>query len=538
MRLALAAALLLASSAARAADAVPLPEWHARLMPPGSHWKSVPQDFVFNNDTEPQTLDPAIMTGVTESRIALALYEGLTSYDPVTLAPRPGIAERWDVSSDSSTFTFHLRGGLVFTDGERITAQLVRDSWIHTLTPASGAQYAYQLFNIAGAEDFYTGKTRDPATLGVHALDERTLEVRLSRPCPYFLDLCAFPTLMPLPLAAIERWGNDWTKPEHFAGDGPFTLSDWRPHVAIVMRRNSSYWDAAHVMLDSITVRPYDDVETAFKLYQDDQLDWLPSVPPSKMQEVLRMADYYVSPYLGTYYYRFNCSRPPFDDARVRRAFSIAVDRRVITEHVLRAGQLPASWFCPDCNGYHHVEGLAYDPAAARSLLAEAGYGPGGKPFPALKLLTNDSQTHKRVAESVIQQWKEVLGVQVTIQICEWKAYLDSMEHLNYQLARASWIGDYGDPNTFFDLWVTGGGNNLTGWGDPRYDAWLRESQESADPAVRLDRFAKLEALLVREQLPIMPLYMYVNQGLLRERVNGWHENVRDIHPFQFIWLE
>ncbi len=507
-------------------------------MPQDERWRSVPQDFVFNNDTEPQTLDPALMTGVTEGRLALALYEGLTSYDPVTLAPRPGIAERWDISPDSRTFTFHLRPNLAFTDGERITATLVRDSWIHTLTPQTGAQYAYQLFNISGAEDFYSQKAKDPAAVGATALDERTLEVRLSRPCPYFLDLCAFPTLMPLPLAAIKRWGADWTKPGHFAGDGPFTLSDWQPHVGIVMTRNPVYWDAGHVLLTSITARPYDDIETAFKVYQDNQLDWLPSVPPSKMQEVLRMADYYVSPYLGTYYYRFNCSKPPFDDARVRRAFSMAVDRRVITEHVLRAGQLPATWFCPDCNGYHHVDGLAYDPAEARRLLIAAGYGPGGKPFPAIIVLTNDAQMHKRVAESVIQQWQDALGVQVSVEFCEWKNYLERMDHLDYQIARASWIGDYGDPNTFFDLWVTGGGNNLTGWGDPQYDRWLRESQESAEPSLRLDRFAKMEALLVREQLPIMPLFMYVNQGLLRERVRGWYENVRDIHPYQYIWRE
>jgi len=241
---------------------------------------------------------------------------------------------------------------------------------------------------------------------------------------------------------------------------------------------------------------------------------------------------------IGTYFYRFNCAQPPFDDVRVRKAFSLAIDRRIITKHVLKGGQVPATWFCPDVAGYHHVDGLACDPAAARKLLADAGYGPGGKPFPPTEILFNTSDAHRQVAEAVVQQWHDQLGVTISLRNGEWKSYLDDMEHQHYQIMRSSWIGDYGDPNTFFDLWVKNGGNNHTGWSSPDYDKLLTDSQAEADPAKRRDDLQKLEHILVEDQFPIMPLYIYVQQGLLRDKVRGVHGNVRDIHPFQYLWID
>jgi oligopeptide transport system substrate-binding protein len=261
------------------------------------------------------------------------------------------------------------------------------------------------------------------------------------------------------------------------------------------------------------------------------------TVPVAKIDEVKRLPDYYAVPYLGTYFYRFNCSRPPFDDARVRKAFSLALDRRVITEHVLKGGQVPATWFCPDVAGYKHVAGVAYDPAQAKKLLAEAGYGETKK-FPTVELLYNTSEAHKQVAESVVQQWNANLGVQVSLRNSEWKVYLADVEKMDYQVARGSWIGDYGDPNTFFDLWVTDGGNNRTGWSNKQYDDLLKASQAERDPQKRIAILKQMETVLVEQELPIMPVYMYVNQGLLKDSVRGWHENVRDIHPFQYLWME
>ncbi len=530
--------LLLAGLAAAscAADGAPLPAWRQKLLPDPALVSGVAQELSFNNGAEPQTLDPAIMTGVLESRLALALYEGLTSYDPQTLETRPGAAQSWEITPDQLDYTFHLRPGATFSDGEAVTAEVFRASWLRVLDPAIGASYAYQLFPVAGAEDYHTGKSRDPSTVQVTSIDPMTLHVHLARPCPYFLDLCAFPTLNPVPLAKVAAFKEQWTQPANFAGNGPYVLTAWTPRSSIVMEPNPRYWDRSHITLTRITALPYTDAETAYKQYQGGSLDWSPGVPPSKMDEVLRLPDYYVAPYLGVYFYRFNCAKPPFDDKRVRIAFSLAIDRKLITEHVTKGGELPASWFCPDCAGYHHVDGLPYDPQRARALLAEAGYGPGGKPFPATELLTNDTTIHRAIADSVMQQWHDVLGVVVSPSFREWKVYLDAVEHQDYQIARSSWIGDYGDPNTFFDMWVTDGGNNHTGWSSADYDRLLHASQSEPDHAKRLALFGQLEHLLVVEEEPVVPIYIYVTQRLLRENVQGWFENVRDIHPFQYLW--
>jgi oligopeptide transport system substrate-binding protein len=525
--------VLVASLPTPAAD---LPAWKQALQPTDDAWRKSAQDLIFNNESEPETLDPQLMTGVLESRLSLALFEGLVTYDPVTLEARPGVAESWD--HDGLTWTFHLRANACWWDGTPLTAADFVASWQHALDPDTAAAYAGQLFPIAGAEDFHTRKNPDPNSVAATAVDAHTLRVVLRQPCPYFLDLVAFPTLCPVPVALIKQWGNRWVRPEHLLGNGPFRLDAWEPRTRIRMVPNEHYWDRAQVRLTSITALPCEDMETAYKLYQDGRCDWLMGLPVARVDELKRSPDYYVAPFLGTYFYRFNCTKPPFDDVRVRKAFSLAVDRRIITEHVLKAGQVPATWFCPDVAGYHHVDGLATDPAAARALLAQAGYGPGGKPFPPVEILFNTSDAHRQVAEAVVQQWRDQLGVAVSLRNGEWKSYLDDIDHQNYSIARSSWIGDYGDPNTFFDLWVKDGGNNHTGWTDPGYDQVLRASQAEADPDQRRAELRQLEHVLVEDQFPIMPLYIYVQQGLLRDKVRGWHGNVRDIHPFQYLWID
>jgi oligopeptide transport system substrate-binding protein len=537
MRIALVLVSILLAARATAAQAAADADWKKHLQPDSDHWKSVAQDLVFNNDTEPETLDPGLMTGVPESRLGLALFEGLIAYDPETLAARPGMASAWEISTDGLDYTFHLRPEAAWSDGKRLVAGDFVASWRRALLPKTAAQYAYQLYPIAGAEEFNRGTTTDFATVGAKAPDDATLLVHLKQPCPWFLDLCAFQTLMPVRVEVIARWGDAWVRPEHLICNGPFMLKSWQPRGALVMVPNEHYWDRAQVRLRTLTALPYDDAETAYKKYQEGGLHWLFTVPVAKIDEVKRLPDYYAVPYLGTYFYRFNCSRPPFDDARVRRAFSLALDRSVITDHVLKGGQKPATWFCPNVAGYQHVAGLAYDPAAAKKLLAEAGYG-DQKPFPRVELLFNTSEAHKQVAESIVQQWHANLGVEVALRNSEWKVYLADTEKMDYQVARASWIGDYGDPNTFFDLWITNGGNNRTGWSDKEYDSLLAQSQAERDPAKRIAILKQMETILVERELPVMPVYMYVNQGLLKDSVRGWHENVRDIHPYQYLWLE
>ncbi|MBA3707946.1 MAG: peptide ABC transporter substrate-binding protein [Planctomycetes bacterium] len=538
--------LSLACCALPAADA--LPDWMRALQPQSDSWKKSKQELVFNNQAEPETLDPTIMKGVLESRIGIALFEGLVGYDPKTLEARPGVATSWTVSDDHLVYTFNLRPDACWSDGSPLTARDFARSWQRAITPATAAEYVYQFYPIVGAEDFFLGKLSDFSKVGIEVVDDHTIRTRLRAPCPYFLDLVAFTTLMPVPVDRVQKFGERWVLPENILGNGPFKLASWERGKGIEMVPNEHYWDRAHVRLTKITARPYDKDEIAYQLYLDNKLDWIPSVPVAKIDEIKRNPDFYAYPFLGSGFYRFNCTKPPFNDARVRKAFSLAIDRKTITEHVLRAGEVPATWFVPDIGpkvgGYRHVKGLAEDRELARTLLAECSYPAPGrpsfktKPFPPVELLYNTSENNKAIAEAIVSQWKDALGVTVTLRNSEWKVYLADMDALKFDVCRGSWVGDYNDANTFLDMFVTNGGNNRTGWSNTDYDRLVGESQREGDPAKRLVLLQRLERILVEEQFPIMPIYIYVNKGMLRERVHGWYDNVRDLHPFQYMWIE
>jgi oligopeptide transport system substrate-binding protein len=508
--------------------------------PPATRPKAsdtVEQHFLLANTAEPEGLDPGIVTGVPEHRLLSALFEGLTDLDPKTLAARPGVAKSWDISDDGLTYTFHLRENARWSDGQALTSQHFFDSWKRVLEPATGATYAYQLFPIRNAEAYQKSEIADFAEVGIAAPDPQTLVVTLGAPCPYFLDLCAFFTLYPVRTDVVAAHGDRWQRPEHMISNGAFKLSAWEPRQHIIMEKNEHYWDADVVKLDKITAYPYEDLDTAYKLFVQGDIHWLPTIPQPRLEEIKQNPDYYVAPYLGTYFYRFNCSKPPFDNPQVRKAFSLAVDRSVITDHVLRGGQKPATWFCPPVAGYEPIKGLPYNRDLARETLAAAGYG-ADNPFPKVELLFNTSEAHKMVAETISQQLGDNLNVEISLRNTEWKIYLELMDNLEYDIIRSGWIGDYGDPNTFFDMWVTGGGNNRAGWSHARYDELVRQSQLEPDHDKRLELFAQMEKILVEEEFPIMPIYIYVNQGLLSEQVLGWHKNVRDLHPWKFISLE
>ena len=501
-------------------------------------WKKAEQHFIFNNGTEPKSIDPHVISGLAEMRITEALFEGLVSYDPKTLEPRPGVAESWKISDDWLIYTFTLRRNAKWSDGKTITANDFLLSWKRVLTRETASPYTNLLYSIKGAEEYYRGKIKDFSGVGVRVIDPFTLEVCLKAPCSYFLDLMAFTTLYPVRVDLIEKHKNQWTKPENIVSNGAFVLKKWLPRQKIVLEKNPCYWDRDFVKLSRVTIKPLEDSSTAYKLFLEKELHWLQSVPTGKIDEVKRSPDYYASPFLGTYFYRFNVTRAPFDDVRVRRAFSMAIDRTEITNHLLRGGQKPQSFYCPDVAGYKSKAGLNLDIKTARRLLRKAGYGSGGKKFPVVEIIYNTSEAHKMVAEALAQQWKQALGVTVNARNMEWKTYLSEMKELKYQIARSSWIGDYNDPDTFFNIFRTGDGNNRTGWSSKLYDELLLQSQIEPNPDKRLKLFHAMEKILVEEECPIMPIYGYVNQGLLSESVMGWYENIRDIHPLKYIWME
>ncbi len=492
--------------------------------------------FRINNGAEPETIDPALASGVPEHRIIMNLFEGLYSNDPKTLAPIPGVALRHTVSSDGRVYTFFLNPNAKWTNGRQVTADDFVYAWERVLNPKTGAKYAQQLFYVENGEAYNKGAITDFAQVGVKARGPTTLEVTLERPTAYFLYLTTFYTLYPVPREAVEAHGRDWTRPGKIVSNGPFRLAEWVPQQTLVLEKNPTYWDAKQVALDRVVFNPTEDNTTSIKQFAAGETDWVPTnIPPAQVEVWRNRPEWYAEPYLGTYYYRVNVTRPPFDDRRVRQAFARAIDREALTRHVTRAGEFPWSGFVPkNMPNYPGVRGLDFDPAEARRLLAAAGY-PGGRGFPAVELIYNTNETHRAIAQAIQQMWKEHLGVEVRLTNLEWKVYLARMKELDYQVARAGWIGDYVDPNTFLDMWITGGGNNQTGWSNARYDSLIRQAAETVDPEARTRLLVEAETILVRDELPVLPIYTYVGKGLVRRTFDGWYPNILDQHPMKFV---
>ncbi len=497
-------------------------------------------DLVFINGAEPETLDPAIITGQPEGRIVNALFEGLTSYDRTGKAV-PGVAESWTISDDGRTYTFRLRPDAKWSDGRTVTATDFVRSWQRTLTPATGSAYNYQLYYVKNAQAFANGTLTDFAQVGVRALDDRTLEVELTNRTPFFLELAAFPTLHPVPVDLIDRVGDDWVKPEHLVNNGAYLLEDWRLNDHIRLRKNPDYWNAAAVAVETVDILPINQANTAFNFYESGIADLAIDkglMPPALLENLKTRPDFHAAPFLGTFFLRYNCVAGPFADPRVRRAFSLAVDKRRIVEKITRAGETPAAGFVPPgIDGYVSPDGLPYDPAQAKALLAEAGY-PNGEGFPLVRYLYNESEQNQAIAVELQAMWRDVLGVTVNLTRQEWKVYLNSMNELDYDIARSSWVGDYPDPNTFLDMFLTGGGNNRTGWTDPAYDALIARAAETVDPAARFDVLRAAERLLVTEASPICPIYFYVGIQLYDpNRIGGIEPNVLDEHPIKAMFV-
>lgn len=495
-------------------------------------------DLVLVNGAEPESLDPAVITGQPEGRVVNALFEGLTRFN-VRGQAEPGVAESWTISPDGRTYTFRLRADARWSDGRPVTAGDFVASWRRTLTPETAASYNYQLFYVRGARDFAEGRLTDFSQVGVRAKDERTLEVELESPTPFFLELCATPPLQPVPVELVGRLGDDWIKPGRIMNNGAYTLEEWRINDRIRLRRSPHYWDRANVALETVDLLPVSKANVAFNFYASGQADLLLDkglAPPALLDTLKTRADFHAAPFLATYFLRFNCAAGPFRDERVRRAFALAVDKERIVRKITRAGELPAgSLVPPGIPGYTSPEGLRHDPEAARRLLAEAGF-PGGRGLPLVRYLYSESEMNEAIAVELQAMWSEVLGVQVALNRQEWKVYLNSMNSLDYDICRSSWVGDYPDPNTFLDMFLTGGGNNRTGWSDPAYDALIAEAGREADAARRFARLAEAEQLLIAEEAVVCPLYFYVGIQLYDpRRLTGIEPNLLDEHPIRLM---
>ncbi len=586
-----------------------------------------PADFTFNNSTEIKSVDPATVTGVPEGRIIWAIFEGLCVPDPKTLEPRPGVAERWEISPDGRTYTFHLREDAVWSDGMPVTAQDFVWSLRRFLHPDTAAEYAYEMWYVEGAEAYtksqvavgdeveielltrpagalpfaagtiIKGKLRaiepDPRAtekkpedavntyiikiegklrrfrhgggndaenykwllpdfngVAIRALDERTLEMKLKSPTPYFLNLLAFYPTSPVNRKCLETHGApDWTKPENIVSNGPFKLHTRRLRDRMRLVKSESYWDRAKVKLNSIDALCVESETTGLNLYLTGAVDYVDSVPAAVVPDLLHppRPDFKPAPYMGTYYYRLNLTQKPLDDVRVRRALSLALNREPIVKYVTRAGQIPAHSFTPPgikVRSLDEKNEYAYDPprcgeynlTEARRLLAEAGF-PGGKGFPKLEILYNNHEAHEAIAQVVQSQWKENLGIDIRLAKQDWGADQGTMRPLQHDIARAAWIGDYPDPNTFLKMMVTGGANNQTGWGNAEYDDLIAKAAAEPDQQQRLEYFQRAERILM-DEMPLIPVYYYVSLNMAAPYVKGLYPNIQNVQPLKEVSID
>jgi oligopeptide transport system substrate-binding protein len=497
------------------------------------------------NGTEPQDLDPQAVTGVPELNIIDSLFEGLVAGDPRDLHPVPGLAESWDISPDRLVYTFHLRPNLRWSNGDAITADDFVQSYRRMLSPDFGSLVSYLLWFAVGARDYNAGKLTDFSKVGFKALDNRTLQVTLREPIPFLLKIIATHYVWDaVPVKVISKFGpinnmsTGWTHAGNLVGSGPFMLKEWKPNQRIVVVRNPYYWDASNVKLDAIEFYPTEDAQTEEFMFRTGQLDVTSTLPVSKIDVYRRdhPQDLRREPYLGVYFYRFNVTRPPFNDKRVRKALALAIDREKLVRDVVKGNEEPAyALSYPGDQGYTPGARLSGGLAEARRLLADAGY-PGGKGFPTVELLYNSNENHRLIAEAIQGMWRTNLGVGITLRNEEWKVYLDSQHTHNFQLQRAGWIADYLDPHAFLEIWETGNTNNDTLWSNPEFDRILHAALASKTEGERYADYQKLDAILV-DECPVIPIYYYTRVFALSPRVRGWWPTLLDIHPWKYVYL-
>jgi oligopeptide transport system substrate-binding protein len=502
------------------------------------------QQIVRHIKDEPASLDPLKAVGLPEIQVIRDLFEGLTNQDAQGKIV-PGVAQSWS-SSDNKTWIFTLRNNARWSNGEPVTAQDFVYSWQRLVNPNNSSAFAWfaALSGIENAAAITKGEMT-PDKLGVVAQDKSRLKVTLDRPVPWFPALVANVALFPVPQKVIEQQGDSWTAPGKLVGNGAYQLSERVVNEKIVLTRNPHYWDDAHSVLTKVTFVPINEESSATKRYRSNDIDITESFPKN-MYALLKKTlpgQVYTPDQLGTYYYAFNTQKGPTADVRVRRALTWSIDRQIIADKVLGTGEKPAWHFTPDVTaGFRPLPSFMQQHdqnslnAQAKALLAAAGYGPD-KPL-HLKLLYNTSESHQKIAIAVASMWKKNLGVDVTLENQEWKTYIDSRNSGNFDVIRASWVGDYNEPSTFLNLLTSGNSSNIARFSNADYDAALaKASKESSDQARNSD-YNRAEQILA-QQAPIAPIYQYTNGRLIKPWVKGYPiTNPEDVAYSRELWIE
>lgn len=484
---------------------------------------------------DPETMDPAINSAVDGGNMLLHSFECLLTVDKDGVLA-PGCAETWETSEDGLTWTFHLRDGLKWSDGSELNANDFVYSWQRVCDPKVAAPYAETVLSVVeGYDEAIAG---DISKLGVEATDDNTLVVHLSDACPYFGSLAAFATLSPVQKATIEANGDAWAvKAETYISNGPFHVTEWVPGSHIIMSKNENYWNKDAIKLDAIKWNLIEDANAAYSAYQTGAVDMIKDVPTEEIPSLRDSKEFFIEPIIGTYYLSMNLDREPFGNADVRKALSLAIDRKYVAETLMQGTYTPASnfmgpgWteptggeFMDKANGgkpYIDIDNFEANLEEAKKLLANAGFA-NGEGLPTIKYSTNDSGYHKVVAEYLQQAWGE-LGINVEVEIVEWASFTPMRRNGEFDVARNGWSGDYADPSNMLDLLYSTNGNNDGKFSNAEYDAAMERSRTTMDTAERSKALHEAEDVLMA-QAGCIPLAYYNDYYLLNEKVSGaWH---------------
>jgi oligopeptide transport system substrate-binding protein len=506
------------------------------------------QIYHHGNGSEPQGIDPHIVTGVPEHHILISLCEGLTIPNPNPKGSDgyiPGTAESWSISDDGKEYIFKLNKNAKWSNGDPVTADDFVWSWKRILTASLGSQYPDMLYYLVGAYEYHNGQIDNFDEVGVKAIDTHTLKVNLKNPTPFFIGLLSHYSTWPVHKETVLKHGDiddrngEWTRPGNFVCNGPFQLKTWELNNKIVVEKNPHYYDASMVRLNEIHYYPVSNVMTEDRMFRAGQLHLTSSMPTQKCPIYIeeKNPNLKIDPYMGTYFYRINTENETLNDVRVRKALAYSIDRQLLVDKVTQCGQIPAYSFTPPgSNGYQPSTEIPYDPVLAKQLLAEAGYS-SDNPFPKLEILFNTNEGHRKVALAIQQMWQNELGIEVELVNQDWKVYLSREMVGDFQISRAGWIGDYEDPNTFLDLMRPNRGNNKTGWENMEFDALVEEANTINDQEKRYELLNEAEKILI-DNMPIIPLYTYVRVYQLSPDVKGFNPHILDHHHPKFIYLE
>ena len=485
------------------------------------------QDLRINIVTEPTALHPALAADATSGGVLIQTFEGLTRIDKNGV-PQPAMAKDIQVSDDQLTYTFTIRKDANWSNGDPVTANDFVYTWKWVLNPENQSQYAYQLYAIKGAESANTGEG-SLDDVAIKAIDDKTLEVTLVNPTPYFLQLLAFYTYFPVNQKVAEK-NPDWYKDagDDYVTNGPFKMTKWNHNESIMLEKNEEYWDADTVKLQTVAISIVDDANTELNMYNNDELDWagLPfgALPTDSIKKLKDNGSLKRKAIAGTYWFKFNTTQKPFDNVNIRKALTYAINRQAIVDQIMQGGQIPAmaavppTIFSENEQGYFKDNDLEAAKAALQKGLKEEGYS-SVKDLPSISLSYNTNEANAKIAQAVQDMWKKNLGISVELDNAEWQVYLEKLGSLDYQIGRNSWAGDYNDAYNFLALYRDADSStNETGWENAEYVKLLDSSQTETNAEKRKEILKSAETILM-DELPIAPVYFYTNTWVQKDNL-------------------